>query len=408
VATGNYQNQIWNYFKNQGFSDAGIAGIMGNLEAESSYLPNNLENAANTKSGMSDAEFTTAVDNGTISRSEFISSTKFGVYSNGTYGYGLAQWTYSTRKAGLYDLAKSRGVSIANLQMQLDYMMQEIATYSGLKSYLCNATDVSEACVKFHNVYEGSADTASKIAGRVTKAEAVYSKYHVSTTVTTNSSTYSTVRYGSRGSTVKTLQTMLNKVNNAGLTVDGIFGASTRTAVRNYQSKKGLSVDGIAGPKTWAALEADYKNASYIIFSGKYIIKSAVKSGMVLDVNNNSKSNGANIQIWVANGTAAQTFTVTHVQNGWHKITNSASGKAIDVKGGSSKSGTNVQLYQYNGTAAQLWKFVSAGNGQYYIQNKLGCFLDVSGGNSTNGTNVQVYTGNGTNAQKWSLVSSTR
>ena len=173
------EEMIWNYFKLQGFTDAAVAGILGNLEAESGYLPNNLENAAARRSGYTDEQFTKAVDNGTISRDQFIKSTKFGVYSNGSYGYGLAQWTYPTRKAGLYDFAKARGVSIADLQMQLDYIMKEIkSSYKSLLIYLSSATDVSDACLKFHNVYEGSADTASMLSRRIDKAKDIYDKYH--------------------------------------------------------------------------------------------------------------------------------------------------------------------------------------------------------------------------------------
>ena len=38
------------------------------------------------------------------------------------------------------------------------------------------------------------------------------------------------------------------------LAVDGIFGAKTQSAVRNYQQKNGLSVDGIVGVNTWGSL----------------------------------------------------------------------------------------------------------------------------------------------------------
>lgn len=61
----------------------------------------------------------------------------------------------------------------------------------------------------------------------------------------------------SRGSgdknTVLTLQRKLNEYG-AGLEEDGIFGAKTDTALRNYQRNNGLQVDGIAGEKTWASL----------------------------------------------------------------------------------------------------------------------------------------------------------
>lgn len=63
-----------------------------------------------------------------------------------------------------------------------------------------------------------------------------------------------TLKNGSKGEEVKTLQSKLNSFGNYGLTVDGIFGAKTEVAVKDFQKKKGLDVDGIVGPKTWAAL----------------------------------------------------------------------------------------------------------------------------------------------------------
>lgn len=64
-----------------------------------------------------------------------------------------------------------------------------------------------------------------------------------------------TVRKGSSGDDVRTLQTMLNLVGFV-LDIDGQFGSQTETAVRAFQAKKGLTIDGIAGPQTWNALMA--------------------------------------------------------------------------------------------------------------------------------------------------------
>ena len=60
-----------------------------------------------------------------------------------------------------------------------------------------------------------------------------------------------TLRFGSRGASVKTLQTLLNS-NGANLTVDGIFGQLTKIAVLSFQGEKGLTKDGIVGKLTWA------------------------------------------------------------------------------------------------------------------------------------------------------------
>ena len=60
----NNEEKIWNYCKAQGMTDAGTAGLMGNLYAESGLRPNNLQNSYEGKLGMADAEYTEMVDNG--------------------------------------------------------------------------------------------------------------------------------------------------------------------------------------------------------------------------------------------------------------------------------------------------------------------------------------------------------
>lgn len=73
--------------------------------------------------------------------------------------------------------------------------------------------------------------------------------------------------YGSSGSAVKQLQTALNSAGY-GLAVDGIYGAKTQAAVRDYQSKNGLSVDGIAGANTQAKLYGTGSSSSSSSTSG--------------------------------------------------------------------------------------------------------------------------------------------
>lgn len=77
-------------------------------------------------------------------------------------------------------------------------------------------------------------------------------------------STHATIRNGSQGQDVRTLQTMLNAVMNAGLSVDGICGAKTVAAVKNFQKAYALSVDGVCGKNTWAKLEEVYHNGDKI------------------------------------------------------------------------------------------------------------------------------------------------
>lgn len=61
-------------------------------------------------------------------------------------------------------------------------------------------------------------------------------------------------QFGSRGEEVRKIQNKLKSLGYYTGSVDGIFGSGTRTAVRNFQRDKGLTVDGIAGSKTLSAL----------------------------------------------------------------------------------------------------------------------------------------------------------
>ena len=63
-----------------------------------------------------------------------------------------------------------------------------------------------------------------------------------------------TIKNGSKGSDVVTLQAKLNSLGKYGLIVDGIFGTKTEEAVKDFQKKNNLDVDGIVGTKTWSAL----------------------------------------------------------------------------------------------------------------------------------------------------------
>ncbi|MDY7224144.1 C40 family peptidase [Halalkalibacterium halodurans] len=65
------------------------------------------------------------------------------------------------------------------------------------------------------------------------------------------------LRQGSRGDAVRDLQRSLKDLGYYRMSVDGIFGAGTTTAVREFQRKMGLTVDGVAGPQTLSALNVN-------------------------------------------------------------------------------------------------------------------------------------------------------
>lgn len=144
---------IWNYFKSRGFSDCGIAGLMGNLYAESGLIPTNLQNSYEKKLGMTDSQYTSAVDSG-----------KYKNFVKDSAGYGLAQWTFWSRKQNLLQFCQSRGKSIGDLNTQLDFLYQELTTsYPSLVQTLKTTTSVTTASTAVLLQFERPADQGAAV-----------------------------------------------------------------------------------------------------------------------------------------------------------------------------------------------------------------------------------------------------
>ena len=62
---------------------------------------------------------------------------------------------------------------------------------------------------------------------------------------------------GSKGSGVKWLQWHLRKLGYTHITVDGVFGAQTKLAVKDFQTKCRLTSDGICGSQTRKSLKME-------------------------------------------------------------------------------------------------------------------------------------------------------
>lgn len=63
-----------------------------------------------------------------------------------------------------------------------------------------------------------------------------------------------TLKNGSKGNQVKTVQRLFNALGYDCGTVDGVFGNKTKAATKAFQKAKGLDADGVIGKNTWSAL----------------------------------------------------------------------------------------------------------------------------------------------------------
>lgn len=151
------ESVIWAFLSGKGLNDYAVAGIMGNLYAESGLKPGNLQNSYNTKLGITDEEYTAAVDSGSYSREQF---------TRDSAGYGLAQWTYWSRKQALYDYIKSVGASIGDLQAQLAYLWQELQGYKAVMQQLQAAASVLAASNAMLLGFEKPADQSETVQKR--------------------------------------------------------------------------------------------------------------------------------------------------------------------------------------------------------------------------------------------------
>lgn len=168
LAGKNNEEKIWNYLKGAGLNDFGTAGLMGNLYAESGLIPNNVENLYEKRLGVTDASYTAAVDSG-----------KYQFFATDKAGYGLAQWTYCSRKAELLDYAQCCRKSIGDLEMQLDFLMKELREgYKAVLAVLKTAGSVRQASDAVLLQFERPADqseTAKK--RRASFGQKYYDRY---------------------------------------------------------------------------------------------------------------------------------------------------------------------------------------------------------------------------------------
>jgi peptidoglycan hydrolase-like protein with peptidoglycan-binding domain len=80
------------------------------------------------------------------------------------------------------------------------------------------------------------------------------------------------LQFGSKGRTVRIVQSYLQQINYLRANPTGYFGVLTRESVKSFQLEHGLESDGVVGPETWLALKEAFVNRNKNI---EYIVKSA-------------------------------------------------------------------------------------------------------------------------------------
>ena len=212
--------KIWNYLYSKIGNAYGVAGLMGNLYAESGLSSNNLQNSYEKSLGYTDETYTAAVDNGTYTN-----------FASDSAGYGLAQWTYSARKKNMLAYHQSQNASIGDLETQLEFLVKELKeSYTSVWNVLKSASSVKEASTKVLTGYEKPANQGTSVQNtRANYGQQYYDKYAGTTTTTTTTATTTTSSSssGSSGYTAGTKVTLKNAALYASAT------SSTKAATKS-------------------------------------------------------------------------------------------------------------------------------------------------------------------------------
>lgn len=163
------EQKIWSFLMEKIGNAYGVAGLMGNLYAESALRPNNLQNSYENKLGYTDESYTAAVDRGEYTN-----------FAKDAAGYGLAQWTYHTRKAALLAYVRSCGASVGDLEAQLNFLYKELSeSYStSVLAVLKTAATVKEASDVVLTKFERPADMGDTVkTKRAGYGQTYYDKY---------------------------------------------------------------------------------------------------------------------------------------------------------------------------------------------------------------------------------------
>lgn len=240
-----------------GLTHAGACAMIANWDSESGLIPNNVEDRLHKDTGMSDAEYTAAVDNGSYPN-----------FANDGYGYGYYQLTFSTRKLNFLSFVRERGESIGNGDIQTDFAIHELRTeyeYRDLYSFLCSTNDlytaVSRICKEFERPAEnnigdryGYAKTWDKVLSGQVLSTAPAPVPETAAPIVREDFTLSFryLKYGCVGEDVRAWQRQLKAggfdIGQAG--ADGIFLTDTAKATEQYQHSIQKTPDRIVGPDT--------------------------------------------------------------------------------------------------------------------------------------------------------------
>ena len=251
---GMSKQEIYNRLRQGGLSQCGALAMIGNWQCESGLEPDRLQGDFSPYRTVS-KDYVRRIESFQLQRNQFAHDAK---------GFGLAQWTYFSRKQALWDMWHKSGLSIASAELQCKFALYELQNdYPMLLSYLKTTNDLYEATARICREFERPA--INNIDARFQAANSL--KYEINLEGKTEEPTPTQepteeahalslpdLQINSTGNPVVLLQAaLIVRGYNCG-TADGIFGAKTQSALNSFKRDRGQQTDGKVDALTWAEL----------------------------------------------------------------------------------------------------------------------------------------------------------
>ena len=248
-----YKQTIYDVFRRHGLTEAAALAFLGNWQCESGNEPFRLQGDFSPYRTASKA-YVQGVENGSISRDSFANDQK---------GFGLAQWTYFSRKYALYDYWKASGKALDSAEMQTEFAMTELQKdYKALLEFLKITTDIFTACSRICREYERPA--VNNIDARYDEAKKIKNEIDLDgggdepEPTVDHSLRLRTIDKNCSGFDEVYLLQALLLCRNYDVIVDGKWGGTLTAVVKDFQKyafpNDPKEWDGIVGQGTWAKL----------------------------------------------------------------------------------------------------------------------------------------------------------
>jgi len=253
-----YYQSIYDKLRANGITEAGALAILGNWDCESNCEPVRVQGDFSPYRNMS-KQYVEDVNTGRITRYDFMYDQR---------GFGLAQWTYFSRKGGLFDLHVQQNRSIGDLGLQVDFALLELrADFGSLNNLLRTSNDLYECTKQFCYVYENPA--VKNVDARYASANRIKNEINLKPGPDPEPEPTPTPTPVPKGNwPPRTIDfhckdwpevAVLNSVLDCrGYDVMSIINWTDETtkALTAFQATNGLVPDAVAGPMTWAKLLA--------------------------------------------------------------------------------------------------------------------------------------------------------